>query len=196
MDRADLARDLDDHVTRLVDGWTHTELVNGRIRRLKVTGLIRQLREGLTPLGGTPDEDSPQSIPDSRPPVPDEPFAVLLAIGRAVKGFRVAYSISRSQDADVLRALNGILPGLDDAAALTLVTDIGVLVQRAEVATSWRLHHRRLRGCCPDCGRNGTVMVRIDDFGPQDAFCVSCGTEWPRGSLGILAGALDAPRPS
>ncbi len=136
------------------------------------------------------DDDGPRSIPDSRPPVPEEPFGVIMAIHAHCAGWRDQFAFRRSTDADVLRALIGIAPNTGDDILRALCQDVESLRHRAETALSWRLRSRRLIGSCPACAASGGVHVRLDDYGPTEAFCSNCTAVWPREQLGLLAGAM------
>lgn len=179
------------NVDRLAAGWSHVEILdNGRRHAIDVPSLIDQLAACMTQSSSGSDEEGPRSIPDSRPPVPEEPFSVVMAIHAECRRWRAEHAFRRSTDADVLRALVGIAPNLGAIPLEQLGLDIESLRHRAETALSWRLRSRRLRGCCPACDRPGVVYVRLDDYGPTEAYCAACEVVWDKGSLGVLAGSM------
>lgn len=182
--------DLADTIGRLVDGWYHRErLDNGRIHEMWVPGLIQQLREQLVG-GGERENDGPRSIPDSKPPVPEEPFSVLMAMHQQAVAWQKQFGYRAGSVDAALRGVVGHAASIDKDTATRVLGDAKLLEYRAEVVLSWELRSRRLRGKCPQCDRNGTVMVRLDQHGPTNAFCISCNTQWEREKLGLLAGAM------
>lgn len=185
------AESVADDVSRLIRQWSHTERLEGASHISTHPCLIQQLREALTDQGGDPQGDTPKSIPESRMPVPEEPFAVLLAIRAAAKMYREDYGLSGS-DEDTLAKMPGVVAGLDGDEAGLVANEIASLRQRAEVALSWQLRSRTLRGACPACERRNTVVVQLDDHGPVEAACSSCRVVWEREHLGVLAGAMKA----
>lgn len=181
-----------DDVMRLISPWSHAERLEGATHISTHPSLISQLRDALTASqGGDPQGDTPKSIPESRMPLPEEPFVVLLAIRAAAKMYREDYGLTGTDEA-TLAMMPGVIARLDEDEAGFVANEIYGLRQRAEVALSWQLRSRTLRGSCPACDRRHTVIVRLDDHGPVDAACSGCRTVWEREHLGVLAGAMQA----
>jgi hypothetical protein len=180
-------------VARLTASWSHAERLEGSTHISTHPSLLSQLRDALVDSqGGDPQGDTPKSIPESRMPVPEEPFAVLLGIRAAAKMYREDYGLSGT-DEETLAMMPGIVARLEDEDEAGFVAnEINQLRRRAEVALSWRLRSRTLRGACPNCNRRNTVVVQIDDHGPVEAACSGCRVVWEREHLGVLAGAMQA----
>ena len=182
--------ELADDVARLTSPWSHVERLEGATHISTHPSLISQLRDALVDSqGGDPQGDTPKSIPESRMPVPEEPFAVLLAVRAAAKMYREDYSLHGS-DEDTLAMMPGVIARLDEDEAVFVADEIHQLRLRAEVALSWQLRSRTLRGACPACDRRNTIIVRLDDHGPVEASCTGCRTIWEHEHLGVLAGAM------
>lgn len=193
-DRHRLTGDLLDDIWKMTRRWEHVEtLDDGRRHRSTHDCLIDQLRDAAAVSTPADDERGGSGVKGSKPPVVEEPFEVLLATEIAVKQVvaGVMHQPLRRNVEGNLGLIAGGLKKLSDDDLLDVANTVGALRQRAEAALSWRLHARRLRGRCPECSRNGTVLVHLDDHGPADAFCVGCKTDWPRERLGVLAGAME-----
>jgi hypothetical protein len=192
-DRHSATSGLLDDIWKMTRRWEHVEVCDdGRRHRSTHDSLIDQLRSAAAHSSPTHDEGG-SGVKGSRPPVVEEPFEVLLAVEVEVKRI-VVDTLAQRPRRDVegnLSLIAGNLKPLSDDDLTDVSVRVGALRHRAEAALSWRYHARRIRGRCPECSRNGTVLVHLDDHGPADAFCVGCKTQWPRERLGVLAGAME-----
>lgn len=176
--------------SRLAHPWTHTEtLTDGSKHTSRHPGLIPQLRAAAGSLEAAQEWQPPVFGPKA--PVREEPFAVLHDIGRVIPTLAARCGAPNRGDlALTVAAIIGTLGRLNNEDLEEVEHELSGLMHRAEVALSWALRARKLRGECPACNKPDAILVRLDDYGPSEAVCVKCDATWDRTRLGVLAGAM------
>ena len=182
-------------ITRLVDGWRHVEHVHHDdcrrlIHRHPHHGLLDQLAAAAA--GTRSDQEGTRQIPESRPPIAEEPFDVLLS-AQACAAYLLNVTLQQPLHDDTatnLRAIPGHAANADDDTLTRCWVDIAHLRDRAETCLGWRPRAFRPRIRCPQCGRLASIVIKIEGGTLTDARCTACHTAWPREHWGILAGSV------
>jgi len=166
---------MEDHVVRLTVGWIEVERTHQGDMRVSHAPLLRQLADAAAHSGGK-GEGGGRAVYESRPPLTEEPWHVLMEIERAALAMAAAAGANRP--AELPRVIRNLaLWGAGRGAA-------------AEVALGYKRRLRLLQAPCPLCDERHCLRVWLDDFGPDRAACGACRAEWDRDTMGLLAGAL------
>lgn len=191
--RDQMLTQLADDITRLTRGWTETlrlplpeDIRKKRKRRrfttttIKHRSLVEQLHDALTaPGAGDSSETGARKIPDSRPPVPSEPFAILMAIDQ----------FQRETHTTLDQVVGSLALAPIDVLAATAL-EIHALTRRADITLGHQPAPRRLPDPCPICNRKHSLLINMTTTIVLDARCSACGTKWEHAELGMLARLL------
>lgn len=189
--RAKILEQLAADIDRLTNGWTETIRTpitkratprkgqrhpKFKTTRIKHPNLITQLEEALTAATAPSDESGGRKVPDSKPPVPSEPFAILMSIHKFI------------HDAPApLGQLVGWAATAPNLVMRGTALELRALVHRANIALGYEPAPRRLEAPCPVCNRKNAILVNLTSAEVTDAFCTNCDTHWDKPELGMLA---------
>lgn len=151
-------------------------------------GLLQQLRFEMhysTPAGEG--GNGPTKAVDSKPPMPEHVFELLVEIEAEVLALAAAWSVpARNTTEHTLQAVMAKSATVEDEDLESIATSVSYLRRRVEVALGWQeRRHRFLNADCPVCGQR-TLFV---DVAANAAACTSCKNQWP--TLVALAELLE-----
>ena len=177
-------------MVRLAVGWVSVERTSQGDMRVSHKGLVSQLADAAAHSGGQ-GEGGGRAVYESRPPLTEEPWHVLMEIERAALAMAAAAGANRP--AELPRVIRNLaLWGAGRGAEGVAEVEAALREWRfaAEVALGYKRRLRLLQAPCPLCDERYCLRVWLDDFGPDRAACGACRAEWDRDTMGLLAGAL------
>lgn len=163
--------------------WTGSRNKQIRHHITTMPGLLAQLRDSITPVGGI---GQGHSVPNSRPPLALEAVSRYLVISNGVNRWTWSLKLQwRGTVESSIRQLVGHAPSLDPDVARQLLAEMREWRRWCCVYTGWERLYRPANVPCPVCAALNTLRINLTN---KTAACTACRAGWSEddGSIYVL----------